>query len=449
MGATIPRRVRSMVGTRTSRLLRRLRTAAGSAGEDATDARLLERYVASRDDPAFAAIVRRHGPLVWGVCRRLLADHQDAEDAFQATFLVLARKAAGVVPRHLVGNWLHGVARRTALKARALAARRRRRECPVADVPERETSPPDAWADVRGVIDEELARLPPRFRAVVLLCDLEGKTRAQAARQLGVPAGTVAGWLWRARAVLAKRLSRRGVSLSGASLAAGLVQYEASATVPASVVSRTVGGAAGTLGSGAVRAPVATLTQGVLHSMWLSKLRAVLAVVVAAGVLGTAVTGLAIHAAAGEESKPKAPADPKGDKPVADRATDPPDLLKIKQEVDRLRAELDALKKQVGAAPAAAPTPKDDSEPVLAIRIYPVAALMSDRDKDDSLVRVITNTVRPASWSMQGGPGTVEYFAAGKSLVVNQTEDVHTQIDKLLAELTKVKETQDARPAKK
>src|SRR4051812_834640 len=161
-----------MVGTRTSRLLTRLRTAAaGPAGDDAIDARLLERYVASRDDQAFAAIVHRHGPLVWGVCRRLLADHQDAEDAFQATFLVLARKAAGVVPRHMVGNWLHGVARRTALKARALAARRRRSECQVIDMPDREASPPEAWADVRAVIDEELTRLPPRFRAVVLLYD--------------------------------------------------------------------------------------------------------------------------------------------------------------------------------------------------------------------------------------------------------------------------------------
>jgi RNA polymerase sigma factor (sigma-70 family) len=444
-----------MVGTRTSRLVRRLRTAtAGPAGDDATDAALLERYVESRDDQAFAAIVQRHGPLVWGVCRRLLADRQDAEDAFQTTFLVLARKAAAVSPRHPVANWLHGVARRTALKARALAARRRRRECPVDDMPDRATTPPDGWADVRGAIDEELTRLPPRFRAVVLLCDLEGKTRSQAARHLGVPAGTVAGWLWRARAVLAKRLSRRGVGLSGASLAAGLVQYEASATMPASVVSSTVDSAArfaaGTVGAGALRAPVATLTQGVLRSMWLSKLRAVLAVALAAGILGTAVTGLAIHATAGEEPKPKAPPDAKGNRPVADRAGDPPDLRKIKQEVDRLRAELDALKKQVSAAPTAAPAPKDDSEPVLAIRIYPVAQLMGDGDKDDSLVRVITNTVRPASWSAQGGPGTIEYFAAGKSLVVNQTEDVHIRIDKLLVELTSVKETLDtARPAKK
>jgi RNA polymerase sigma factor (sigma-70 family) len=446
-----------MVGTRTSRLLRRLRIAtAGPAGDDATDAHLLERYVASRDALSFAAIVDRHGPLVWGVCRRLLENCQDAEDAFQATFLVLVRKAGTVVPRHMVGNWLHGVARRTALKARALAARRRARECQVIELPDREVSPPEAWADVRGVIDEELTRLPGRYRAVVLLCDLEGKTRAQAARQLGVPAGTVAGWLWRARVLLARRLTRRGVSLSGASLATALVLYEASARVPARVVSTTVDTAAqfaaGTLGPGVVRAPVAALTQGVLHSMFLSKLKAVLALVVAAGILGTAVTGLAIHATAGEQPKAKAKAEPEGKtgKPVAEPTGDPVDLRRLKQEVERLRAELDALKKQVSAVPKSAPGSSDDAEAVLTIHIYPVAELMSDGGKDDSLVRVITNTVRPATWSTQGGPGTIEYFAPGKSLVVNQTEDVHIRIGKLLVELTNVKETQDtARRPKK
>jgi RNA polymerase sigma factor (sigma-70 family) len=448
-----------MTGPRTSRLARHLRAALpGPAGDEATDARLLERYVAARDAHSFAAIVDRHGPLVWGVCRRLLADHQDAEDAFQATFLVLVRKAATVAPRQMVGNWLHGVARRTALKARALAARRRRRECQAIDMPDREASPPEGWADVRGVIDEELARLPGRYRAVVLLCDLEGKTRAQAARELGVPAGTVAGRLWRARALLAERLTRRGVGLSGASLAAALVQYEASAKMPTSMGSRTVDVvvrfAAGTLESGAVRAPVITLTQGVLHSMWLSKLKTVLALVVAAGVIGTAVTGLAIHAAAGEDPKPKAKAGPEGKagKPVAESAGDAPDLRRLKQEVDRLRADLDALKKQVGAAPKPAPATPDDNEPVLNIRIYPVAELMGDGGKDDSLVRVITNTVRPATWSTQGGPGTIEYFAPGKSLVVSQTEAVHKQIEQLLEVLTAAAATEAknaARPPKK
>ena len=139
-----------MTGPRTSRLVRHLRAALpGPAGDDTADARLLERYVASRDARSFAAIVDRHGSLVWGVCRRLLADHQDAEDAFQATFLILVRKAATVTPRHMVGGWLYGVARRTALKARALAARRQVRERQVPHMPEPESLPTEAWADLQ------------------------------------------------------------------------------------------------------------------------------------------------------------------------------------------------------------------------------------------------------------------------------------------------------------
>jgi RNA polymerase sigma factor (sigma-70 family) len=436
-----------MPGTRASRLFRRLHSALpGPASGDDTDAHLLERYVASRDAQSFAAIVQRHGPLVWGVCRRLLADHRDAEDAFQATFLVLVRRAASVVPRQMVGNWLHGVARRTALKGRALAARRRKRECQVIDMPEREASPPEAWADVRAVIDEELTHLPGRYRAVVLLCDLDGKTRDQAATELGVPVGTVAGWLWRGRRLLARRLTRRGVTLAAAPLAAALGQYEASAKVPAAIESTTVEVAVrfavGTLASGTIRAPVAMVTQGVLHSMWLSKFRAVLTLVVAAAIIGTGVTGLAIRATAGDEPKPKAVPEPRAGKPADETAGDPPDLRKIKQEVDRLRGELEEIKKQINPASRPPTKSSDDSAAVLTIRIYPVAELMSE-PKDEALVRVITNTVRPTTWSIQGGQGTIEYFAAGKCLVVNQTQPVHAQIEQLLNELASVKKTLD------
>jgi RNA polymerase sigma factor (sigma-70 family) len=437
-----------MVSARTNRLIEHLHVGLpGPAGDDATDAQLLDRYLASRDAGSFAAIVQRHGPMVWGVCRRLLRDHQDAEDAFQATFLVLVRKAASVLPRQMVGNWLHGVARQTAIKARALAARRSMRECQVTDMPERETIPPASWQDLQSVLDEELLRLPPRYRAVVLLCDLEGKTRKEAARQLGVPIGSIAGWLARARAMLAKRLTRRGVSLSGASIATALVQYEASATLPAWVASSTIDAAsryaAGSLAAGAIRAPVAVLTEGVLNSMLLSKLKATLALVLVAGLLGTGITTLAISATAGEEPKPKVPPQAKSGKLVAEPADSPPDLRKLKQEVDRLRTELEAIKKQVNAAPKAAVDPNVDNEPKLAIQIYPIAKLIGDNDTEESAIRVLTATVRPQTWTTAGGLGTIEYFAAGKSLVVNQTEDVHVLIAKLLADLLKVKEAED------
>src|SRR5436305_12300035 len=136
------------------------------------DGELLGRFVERRDERALAELVERHGPMVWGVCRRLLG-HHDAEDAFQATFIVLVRKAASVKPREMVGNWLYGVARQSALQART-AARRRAREIQVTQMPDTE-APQDRWADVRPILDEELSRLPYHYRAVIVLYDLEGR----------------------------------------------------------------------------------------------------------------------------------------------------------------------------------------------------------------------------------------------------------------------------------
>src|SRR6516164_6909968 len=151
------------------------------------DGQLLARFLASRDECAFAALVRRHGPMVLGVCRRVLRHTQDAEDAFQATFLVLVRKAASVRPRDAVGNWLYGVAYRTALKAKALNARRRAKEGPMRELPQPETPNSDLWCDLQPILDQELHRLPDRYRSPVVLCDIEGKSRKQAAQHLGCP----------------------------------------------------------------------------------------------------------------------------------------------------------------------------------------------------------------------------------------------------------------------
>jgi len=207
-----------------------------SDGARMTDGDLLERFVAGRDDAAFAALVRRHGAMVWGVCRRVLAGHQDAEDAFQATFLVLVRKAASVVPREMVGNWLYGVAHQTALNARANEARRRTRERQVTQMPEPADREQDLWRDLQPVLDQELSRLPNRYRTAIALCDLGGKTRKEVAQQLGVPEGTLSGWLTRGRAMLAKRLARHGLAMSAAALAAALSQNVLSAGMPAAAV---------------------------------------------------------------------------------------------------------------------------------------------------------------------------------------------------------------------
>jgi RNA polymerase sigma-70 factor (ECF subfamily) len=272
-----------MEATTTTDALQRVRRAVlVHDGAGLTDGRLLDLFIDHRDDAAFAAIVRRHGPMVWGVCHRLL-DRHDAEDAFQATFLVLVRKAATVRPRERVGNWLYGVARQTALLASRTAARRRGRERQVVDVPEPAVTDQDRWGDLRPLLDDELTRLPDKYRAVVVLCDLEGRTRTEVARQLGVPEGSVAGWLARARGMLAGRLARRGVSLSAGALAAAISQNVASAGVPTSAVSSTIQAAAlvaagPAAASGVIPTKVAALTEGVLNAMLVSKLKAVTAV---------------------------------------------------------------------------------------------------------------------------------------------------------------------------
>ena len=213
-----------MATSQMSEVIQHLRRVLLRDGAGLTDGQLLEDYISRRDEAAFAALVRRHGPMVWGVCRRVLRNHHDAEDAFQATFLVLVRKAASIASRELLANWLYGVAHQTALKARATAAKRKGRERQVTEMPEPAVTEQDLWRDLQPLLDEELSRLPDKYRVVIVLCDLEGKTRKEAARQLGCPEGTVAGRLARARTMLAKRLARRGLALSGGALAAVLSQ---------------------------------------------------------------------------------------------------------------------------------------------------------------------------------------------------------------------------------
>ena len=175
------------------RHLRRIALVRDGAG--LTDGQLLEHFVASREEVAFEALVRRHGPMVLGVCRRVLRNPHDADDAFQATFLVLVRKAASVVPREKVANWLYGVAYQTALKARATTARRRMKEGQLMAASEPAAAEQDFWRDVQPVLDEELNRLPGKYREPIVLCELMGKTRKEVARQLGWPEGTVSGRL--------------------------------------------------------------------------------------------------------------------------------------------------------------------------------------------------------------------------------------------------------------
>jgi RNA polymerase sigma factor (sigma-70 family) len=253
-------------------------------GAEPTDGELLECFVSRGEKAALEVLVRRHAPMVWGVCRRILP-HHDAEDAFQAAFLVLVRKAGSVRPRGMVGNWLYGVAHQTALKARSTQAKRRAREKQVADMPEpaavAQQDPATNW---QPLLDAELSRLPDKYRTAIVLCDLEGKTQKEAARHLGCPEGTLSARLSRGRLMLAKRLARRGVPLSGAVLAAALSREAAPACVPAPVLSSTV--EAVTLveaGQTVISAQVAALAEGVLKAMLLTKLKTVLGVLLVLG----------------------------------------------------------------------------------------------------------------------------------------------------------------------
>jgi RNA polymerase sigma factor (sigma-70 family) len=262
-------------------VIQQLRTAFGRDGAEMTDGELLTLFLNSRDDAALAALVRRHAQMVWGVCHRLLRSHHDAEDAFQATFLVLVRKAASVTPREAVGNWLYGVAQQTAVRLRAMAAKRSGRESQVVNMPEPVVKEASS-NDLLSLLDQELSCLPKKYRGVIVLCDLEGKTRKELARQLGIPEGTVAGRLTRARAMLAKRLARRGVTVSSVALAAVLSQGAASASAPATLVASTIKvaslmAAGQAISAALISAKVVALTEGMVKAMLLTKLKTVTA----------------------------------------------------------------------------------------------------------------------------------------------------------------------------
>jgi RNA polymerase sigma factor (sigma-70 family) len=323
--------------------------AAGSVA-GLTEGQLVERFARQGDEAAFEAIVARHGPMVLGICRRVLRDPGDVEDAFQATFLVLVRKAGSLRRRDLLGNWLFGVASRVALRARAVAARRQAAEGSSAAI--EPTAPasgedPGASADreCRAILHEELGRLPAKYRSPVLLCYLEGLSHEEAARQLGWPLGTVKGRLARARELLRRRLTRRGVALPASAVAAAIAR-QAEAAVPAALVESTVGaalalGAGRTLAAGAVARNVVTLVKGVTHAMSYSALKPVVMIAVA----GVLATGAGVWAY--QPPAPVQPARPSGTRlptetkrPAPAPGVMPKDM--IRQRIASLASEVEA-----------------------------------------------------------------------------------------------------------
>lgn len=286
--------------------LRRL--VAGQDPVETADGDLLARFTTRRDEAAFAELMRRHGPMVMGVCRRMLHDPNDADDAFQATFLVLVKRAGSLGVIHSVGDWLHGVAVRTALRARIQSAKRRQREREAAAMPASEASDEFLWSDLRPVLDEEIQRLPGRYRAAFILCHLEGKTNEEAARCLGCPKGTVLSRLARARERLRLRLTKRGVTLSTAVLAAVLTERTASATVTPPLAATTLRAAMALAATGSAAGiastPVITLTEGVVHAMFMSKVKfAAILVLTVALLTGAGVFSYSVATEPQQEAK--------------------------------------------------------------------------------------------------------------------------------------------------
>lgn len=254
------------------------------------DGDLLRRFASHQDEAAFGTLLRRHGPMVLDVCRGVLGNDADVEDAVQATFLVLARQAASVRRSASLASWLYGVARRTALKARARSATRHRHET---RAPQRQPGPPDdpSWREVRQVLHEELGGIPERYRCALVLCYLEGATQDAAAAQLGLAKSTLRERLERGRAMLRARLVRRGLGPASVLLIA--TWPAAAATLPPALVASTVSAAVSSVSS----TEVACLTEGVLRAMSMSRLRiATAALVVALAGLGLAARTAAVTA---------------------------------------------------------------------------------------------------------------------------------------------------------
>jgi RNA polymerase sigma factor (sigma-70 family) len=299
-----------MRGGQPHSVLRFLRALAGRE-EDTPDAPLLARFAAGREEAAFAALVQRYGALVWGVCTRVLHHEQDAEDAFQATFLVLARRAGDLRRPGLLANWLYGVAHRTALKARAAAVRRRARERQVRSVSEPSPADEVMRADLRRVLDGELSRLPARYRGPVVLCYLEGLTQEEAAKRLGCPRKTVTTRLARACRLLQRRLAGRGVALSAGALAVALPDLRAAP--PGGLLGPTIKAAtafaAGSAAAGGTTPQAARLAEGVLRAMRTTKWTVAVALVVGLALAG-AGAGAFAHSQQAQEppKKSEAPA---------------------------------------------------------------------------------------------------------------------------------------------
>ncbi|MGP0066031.1 MAG: RNA polymerase sigma factor [Isosphaeraceae bacterium] len=366
-----------MRGESSRDVLRHLRTlyrcgVVGPLGDE----QLLDRFLSDRDEAAeeaFAELVQRHGPMVLGVCRRILGDAHEAEDAFQATFLVLARKAGSVLRREKVANWLYGVAVRTAKEARGRASRRRTREERVS-TPIHVEPPDEGFPDeLRAILDEELARLPARYRAPVVLCELEGLSRPEAARRLDIPEGTLSSRLSRAKAQLRDRLARRGVTVPAVVLSTALIREAQAVSLPISLIEATVQAAthaaAGASATAVLSASVASLSEGVLKAMLFAKFKGVS---LGIGAMAAVISGAVVLAQTGPVTKDVKVGDPLQQSFKTKVATPPSEVDRsaaLEKKLDRILDALDRLSGpkpppiELEPPPAARPGPRPTPNP--------------------------------------------------------------------------------------
>jgi RNA polymerase sigma factor (sigma-70 family) len=318
-------------------VVRRLRRAVAPPvmrGNRDTD--LVRAFAGRRDPLAFEQIVRRHGPMVLGVCRRVLRDPADADDAFQATFLVLLRRAGSLREPDRLAGWLHQVAHRTARKLRSMRLARAARQTELSDVAIGEPPAEFIWRELRPIFDQELDQLPEKLRLPAVLCFLEGHSKGEAARTLGWPEGTLSGRLQQARERLRLRFAARGLTLSTGALAAALFEGVGSAAVTDRLLTSTIQIASGPAGATA-SATVWTLADGVSHAMFMTKAKALAAAVLVAGVIGTG-TGVVLVPGAG--SGDVVAAEPVKDAPKDSKEPKAYDFKEGRKNVDRIVIEL-------------------------------------------------------------------------------------------------------------
>lgn len=313
------------------------RQAAAEAMGHLADGQLMERFLATGEEAAFAALLYRHGPMVWRTCQRILRHRHNAEDVFQATFLTLARRAAAIRKRASVACWLHGVCYRLAHRLQAELARK-----PPVTAGEADSSTPDptnqaCMNEVQAALDDELARMSEKYRLPLVLCYLEGKTRDEGALHLGWSLSTLKRRLERGRQMLAARLKRRGLSLGVVLVSATLLENAAAVAVPPTLLSSTCKittlSATGQALTGVVSARVAALSEGMVHAMRMTRLKLTAAVVLTVGIL----SGAGLWAANQRPGKapPAAQAAPPPAKAPA-RADAKEDLAALRQRGDYL-----------------------------------------------------------------------------------------------------------------